>query len=62
METLQTVELSPKKIEELNDQPILETFMYVSLDGKWFVHKTIITDIKPLTYMKKVFEQEEEEN
>jgi hypothetical protein len=62
MESMQTVELSPKKIEELNDQPILETFMYVSLDGKWFIHKTITTDIKPVSYLKKVMNENQEEN
>jgi len=61
MESMQTVELTPKKIEELNDQPILETFMYVSLDGKWFIHKTITTDIKPISYLKKVMNENEEE-
>jgi hypothetical protein len=58
MEFLQTVELHPKKIEELNQQPILETFMQVSEDGKWFIHKTVITDIKPRKYMDKVFGEE----
>lgn len=54
----QTQELHAKKIEELNEQPVIENFMYVSLDGRWFVHKTIITDIKPVNYVKKVMESE----
>lgn len=31
-----------------------ETKNYVCEDGKWIIHKTIITDIKPLTYFEKV--------
>ena len=58
MEFLQTIELHPKKIGQLNQQPVLETFMHVSEDGKWFIHKTVITDIKPITYMNKVFRDE----
>ncbi|MBI5798187.1 hypothetical protein HZA98_04770 [Candidatus Woesearchaeota archaeon] len=52
--TIQTVELRPRKIEELNEQPVIETSMTTSLDGKWFIHKTIITTIKSINYMKKV--------
>lgn len=48
-------ELSALKIEQLNRQPILETSAQISEDGKWFVYKTIITDIKPVSYMGKVF-------
>ena len=47
-------ELSALKLEQLNKQPIIETSMQVSEDGKWLVHKTTITDIKPLSYIKKV--------
>lgn len=55
MDAIPTVELRPKKIEELNDQPIIETKMCLSDDGNWFIHRTVITDIKSLAYMAKVF-------
>jgi len=44
------VELSALK----NKQPILETSIQMSEDKKWLVHKTVITDIKPMSYMEKV--------
>lgn len=47
-------ELSPMKIEQLNKQPIIETSIQISEDRRWIVYKTIITDIKPVTYMQKV--------
>jgi len=40
--------------KEYNDQPILETRISLSKDGKYVIHKTIITDIKPIAYMQKV--------
>jgi hypothetical protein len=46
--------LTDKKIEQLVRQPALETQISKSQDGKWIVHKTIITDIKPVAYFEKV--------
>lgn len=49
-----SVELSAVKIEQINKQPAIESHMMVSEDGRWFIHKTTITDIKPVSYMGKV--------
>ena len=46
-------ELSQTKVEQLNRQPILETSVSKSEDGKWLIHKTIVTDIKPVSYFEK---------
>jgi hypothetical protein len=51
-----TAELSQTKIEQLNKQPILETSIAKSEDGKWLIHKTIITDIKPVSYFEKALQ------
>ena len=48
------VTLGEKKIEQLSRQPIIESFVTLSQDGKWVVHKTTITDIKPRSYFEKV--------
>ena len=48
------MELTKTKIEQLNKQPIVETSVAKSEDGKWVVHKTTITDIRPSSYMEKV--------
>lgn len=53
-ETKPKPELSALKIEQLNKQPIIETSIQVSEDKKWVVYKTIITDIKPISYLQKV--------
>ena len=47
-------ELSQTKIEQLNKQPVLETSITKSEDGKWLIHRTIVTDIKPMSYFEKV--------
>lgn len=54
------MELSEKKIEQLNKQPVVETSIRKSEDGRWVVHKTIITDIKPLSYFEKVLKGKEQ--
>ena len=48
------LKLSEKKLEQLSKQPIIETIVKRSEDGKWIIHKTVITDIKPLSYYEKV--------
>tara|TARA_Y100000034_G_scaffold114516_1_gene150715 strand:+ start:559 stop:726 length:168 start_codon:yes stop_codon:yes gene_type:complete len=42
-----------KKFE--NKGPILETQISKSKDGKYVIHRTVITDIKPVAYFEKVF-------
>ena len=37
-----------------SNRPIVETKVSLSEDGKWVIHVTKITDIKPVNYMKKV--------
>lgn len=48
------LELSAIKIEQLSKQPVIESSIKVSEDGKWAIHKTIITDLKPFSYYEKV--------
>ncbi len=61
-QAIPTVELRPEKIEDLNKQPQLSTRMFLSEDGKWFVHETITRDFKPMTYMAQVFKKDEKED
>ena len=48
--------LSDKKLLQLQRQPIIETSVSRSGDGKWIIHKTTITDIKPIEFYTKVLE------
>ena len=49
-----TPELTPTKIEQLNKMPIVESTVGKSDDGKWVIHKTTITSIKPIKYYEKM--------
>jgi len=46
-----------KTTKEFQNKPILETHISKSEDGKWVIHKTVITDIKPVAYFEKVLEK-----
>ncbi|KKS24219.1 MAG: hypothetical protein UU81_C0010G0002 [Microgenomates group bacterium GW2011_GWC1_41_8] len=48
--------LSVTKIEQLLKQPIIESYVSKSEDGKWLIHKTTVTDIKPVSYFEKVLD------
>jgi hypothetical protein len=50
------IELSAKKIEQLKKQPIIQWVVLKSEDGEWVIHKRVITDIKPLSYIEKVLQ------
>ncbi|MCK5605614.1 hypothetical protein KAR91_27215 [Candidatus Pacearchaeota archaeon] len=50
------MELSEKKLEQLKKQPILETNVSKSEDGKWLIFRIVITDIKPVAYYEKMLE------
>ncbi len=43
------------------NEPVVETKIKKSRDGKWVIFKTIITDIKPVSYYEKVLESKEVE-
>ncbi len=59
MQEIPVGEIHPRKLEDLKKQPTIKTKMYVSEDRKWFVHETTTLDIKPLSYMQKVFDEGE---
>jgi hypothetical protein len=52
----ESVELSAVKIEQLNKQPAVETSMKLSKDKRWFIYRTTITDIKPVSYLDAVLD------
>ena len=51
-----TTELSETKIEQLNKMPVVETSMQLSANKEWLIHRTTITDLKPVSYAKKVLD------
>lgn len=53
-EKIVSVELSAVKIKQFNEQPSVQSSINLSKDKKWIIHRTVITDIKPVSYMEKV--------
>ncbi len=49
------MEAKPKEFE---NKPIVETQLSLSKDKKYVIHRTIITDIKPVKYWEKVVNKE----
>ena len=52
--------LTNKREELLKRMPVIENRILKSKDGKYIVHKTIITDIKPYAYYKTLMERSSE--
>ena len=43
-----------KEFEKLKKMPIIETKISKSQDGKYILHRTVITEIKPVAYYEAV--------
>jgi hypothetical protein len=50
-----------KQTESLKKMPFIESHVAKSKDGKYLVHKTTITHIKPIQYYEAVLEGQPEE-
>ena len=46
--------MEQEKTKMRENAPIVETQISKSKDGKYVIHRTIITDIKPIKYYEKV--------
>lgn len=53
--------LTNKKEEQLKRMPVIETSIMKSKDGKFLVHKTTITTIKPIQYYEAILSGEKQE-
>ena len=48
--------LTNKKEEQLRKMPYVESRVSKSKDGRFMIHKTVITDVKPVNYYNAVIE------
>ena len=53
--------LTNKKEEQLRQMPIIRSSLFKSKDGRFMVHKTTITTIKPTKYYEAVMSAPGEE-
>lgn len=47
--------LTEKREKVLKKMPQIENKVELSQDGKFLIHKTVITHVKPVAYYEKVF-------
>ena len=50
--------LSNKKEAQLRKMPLIETSFSKSKDGRYLIHKTTITTIRPAVYFEKILNEE----
>lgn len=50
--------LTNKKEEQLRKMPLVQSSFVKSKDGKYLIHRTTITTIRPIAYMEKVLSEE----
>ena len=50
------MEMTETHFLKLQKMPQIENQIRKSDDGKWVIHKTIITDIKSVKYFEKMFD------
>ena len=53
--------LTNKREEQLKKMPLVESKISKSKDGRFMIHRTVITDLKPVEYYKVVMENSGEE-
>ena len=51
--------LTAKQETKVKDMPLIETKISKSKDGKYLLHKTVITTIRPLAYYEAVLADKE---
>ncbi|MFW6378834.1 MAG: hypothetical protein ACOCZV_02325 [Nanoarchaeota archaeon] len=54
--------LSNKKEDQLKRMPNVESVFSKSKDGKYLIHRTIITTVRPVEYFEKILSESEGEN
>lgn len=51
--------LTEKQEKQVKKMPTIESQLRKSKDGKYLIHRTVITHIRPLAYYKAILEEKE---
>lgn len=51
--------LTNKKEEQIRKMPVIEAKLSKSKDGKYLIHRTIITYVRPVSYYKAILDNTE---
>ncbi|KHO44981.1 MAG: hypothetical protein QS98_C0014G0032 [archaeon GW2011_AR3] len=55
------LKLGEKKVEQLKKMPLIESKVFKTPDERFIVHRTIISQVKPVEYYKAILENESED-
>ncbi len=58
---LSTIKLGAKKVEQLKRMPLIESKVFKTPDDRFIVHRTIISQVKPIEYYKAILENRSED-
>jgi hypothetical protein len=50
-----------KKLEQLRNMPLIESKVFKTPDARYIVHRTIISQVKPVEYYKAILDNESED-
>ena len=53
--------LGEKKLEQLKRMPLIESKVFKTPDERWIVHRTIISQVKPVEYYRAILENQSED-
>jgi len=60
-ENFEKIRLGEKKIEQLKNMPLIESKVFKTPDNRYMVHRTILSQVKPVEYYKAILENSSEE-
>jgi hypothetical protein len=52
--------LTTRKEEQLRKMPIIESKVGKSKDGKYLIHRTVITTVRPVKYYQAILDNQEQ--
>ncbi len=55
------INLGAKKIEQLKNMPLIESKVFKTPDERYIVHRTIISQVKPVEYYRAVLENQSDD-
>jgi len=55
------VSIGEKKLEQLKKMPMIESKVFKTPDERFIVHRTIISQVKPVEYYKAILDNQSED-
>ncbi|MFH1408637.1 MAG: hypothetical protein ABIH34_01910 [Nanoarchaeota archaeon] len=53
---MKDISIGEKKLEQLKKMPLIESKVFKTPDNKYIVHRTIISQVKPVEYFQAIID------